>query len=1562
MKKPVIFIALANDKVDETRYLRNLSAELHAIRTWILQAEADGLCELVERTSVTVADIIEVFENPKYKDRIAVFHYGGHADGFSLLLESATGSNAMTDKEGLVSFFARQHSLKLIFLNGCSSEGQTNALLNAGIPAVIGTMSAINDELATQIAGRFYKSLSMGAGMEQAWNSAIDEVKITASKLESREDGTISTQTRELHWKGKAEKLDQFPWKISFKDGGDLIRKWNLPDESENPLFGLPPVPQTYTLPEIPFLYLQRYERKHAEIYFGRSTIVRNFYQLINDKNAPSLILLYGQSGVGKSSLLEAGLEPRLEEAYHVLYLRRDDKTGLSTTMLNSLNEILGLDPGQITQRAPSSQDISILIDQLTTLSHTASPAIQPDLLSLAEKLRNSTLAASTSLPSAKDEENHDLNKDYISDLKTAWLAVEKHIQKPMVLIMDQVEEAYTRGTGDVKLEFTEFFSNLKNLLHNRSSSIQGKLVLSFRKEYQSEVDHYCKNFELSRSYIFLEHIDKGDIQDLFRGFEQNPRLKSRYNLTVANGVAETIGEDLTDETGTPIAAMLQILLTKMWYKATERSASNPVFSHELYREIRQEGIAMDEFLGKQLAALAEKHPESARNGLTVDVLAIYTTVNDTATSKTHEELTSNYPLAKDKVIAITHSCQELFLLTSIGTDPHRHMLAHDTLAKSVKKLYHASTDPLQQAKRIISSKMESIQSGAENAIFDEWDLALLEKVEHLLPSPDKVLREVLATSIVANEERKRDAKTRAFFKIAGVLFTIFAAIVISILYLKSIKSELRATITQKAALATTYLVIDPTFSIKQAGLAFQLQENETNAQVNSALISSFYNALSKKHAFYQEVYKSEFTISELLSNNKANIFIPRNNDFEMTVINQNGDLLFAMNCDKSPNPDFISYYDKVKISPNGDYIIALMTDRRVQMWSKEGELMNTYIGPYQSIDISPNGKEWLGTVYEDDLLTKENLELDTNWNQSTIIHLFDNNGNLRTERCIPGYVVVISYHPKLPYYLYSGFRPDYLNKEENIDPITTNHNYISVIDRNWRLVTKLYHSDSEVRQLDISKTGNLVIAKLTSGNVDILDINGKLIRTFKREEGNRNDSWYVNLAIGNDDSTVAITRLDSFATIYNLYKPNKEPVILAQKQMVTFVKFSPYGDAIVTGSSDATAKVWNSKGEMLFHLVGHKSDVTDAHFDTDKIIYTSSSDGQILKWTLASYENKTISNLNTQVSYIDLDSSNQYLVSSSSDNMMRIWDLKNNTLFKSIDFKEKGLGYANFISKTEIIGSNLNGEAFYIKITDATPIPLIGHTQKVTWLSNLGDQIITAGDDATLRFWSKSGNLLKTIYSNYGALKSLAIAPKSKKIAVGCESGAVYIYDALGNTVDSLMEHTREIIYMDISSDGKILVTASSDSESIIWNVGLGKSQFLEKIKCSPYNKCRYNSVIISNDQKYILTSSTDRVARLFDMEGKLLATLTGHKSSVTAAYFSYDDKKIYTFSEDKTIRIWDKEGNEHGVYFGHTLPVNNAVMNSTNKKIYSCSDDGTIRTWLTPSSIYEWMVTHEY
>ena len=74
-------------------------------------------------------------------NRIAVFHFAGHADSFNLLLQDSPAH-----KDGLVPFLAGQNGLSLVFLNGCSTHQQTRELVAAGIPSVIGTHEDISDK------------------------------------------------------------------------------------------------------------------------------------------------------------------------------------------------------------------------------------------------------------------------------------------------------------------------------------------------------------------------------------------------------------------------------------------------------------------------------------------------------------------------------------------------------------------------------------------------------------------------------------------------------------------------------------------------------------------------------------------------------------------------------------------------------------------------------------------------------------------------------------------------------------------------------------------------------------------------------------------------------------------------------------------------------------------------------------------------------------------------------------------------------------------------------------------------------------------------------------------------------------------------------------------------------------------------------------------------------------------------------------------------------------------------------------------------------------------------
>lgn len=72
-----------------------------------------------------------------------------------------------------------------------------------------------------------------------------------------------------------------------------------------------------FWLGQAPFVGLKQYTSEQQEIFFGRSKAIVDILSLIDHKESESsLIMLLGQSGCGKSSLVQAGILPKLLKPY----------------------------------------------------------------------------------------------------------------------------------------------------------------------------------------------------------------------------------------------------------------------------------------------------------------------------------------------------------------------------------------------------------------------------------------------------------------------------------------------------------------------------------------------------------------------------------------------------------------------------------------------------------------------------------------------------------------------------------------------------------------------------------------------------------------------------------------------------------------------------------------------------------------------------------------------------------------------------------------------------------------------------------------------------------------------------------------------------------------------------------------------------------------------------------------------------------------------------------------------------------------------------------------------
>jgi hypothetical protein len=132
-RAPVVVLAFANDRASAERSLRNLPEERRRVLAELRRATDDGACAVVDLPNATAAELLEAFQRPATRDRVAVLHYGGHAGSYELLLETAAGAPHVADGAGLAAFLGQQRGLQLVVLNGCATQGHVRALLDACI-------------------------------------------------------------------------------------------------------------------------------------------------------------------------------------------------------------------------------------------------------------------------------------------------------------------------------------------------------------------------------------------------------------------------------------------------------------------------------------------------------------------------------------------------------------------------------------------------------------------------------------------------------------------------------------------------------------------------------------------------------------------------------------------------------------------------------------------------------------------------------------------------------------------------------------------------------------------------------------------------------------------------------------------------------------------------------------------------------------------------------------------------------------------------------------------------------------------------------------------------------------------------------------------------------------------------------------------------------------------------------------------------------------------------------------------------------------------------------------
>jgi len=214
MKPPVIFLAFANA---QDRHLALLDEERRIVTGHLTPLASEQFFQIHTEPAATAKDLTRYIA--EFKDRIAVFHYGGHAGVEQIFLTDVAANAA-----GLAQLLAGQSNLNLVFLNGCSTKAQVDLLLELGVPAVIATNVPISDPGAKDFADIFYKSLAAEHSIEGAFKLAA------ANYLLLKGEAVGIYRGLALHTPDQEKEV--LPWGLYVKKDKDAALDWKLPRKS----------------------------------------------------------------------------------------------------------------------------------------------------------------------------------------------------------------------------------------------------------------------------------------------------------------------------------------------------------------------------------------------------------------------------------------------------------------------------------------------------------------------------------------------------------------------------------------------------------------------------------------------------------------------------------------------------------------------------------------------------------------------------------------------------------------------------------------------------------------------------------------------------------------------------------------------------------------------------------------------------------------------------------------------------------------------------------------------------------------------------------------------------------------------------------------------------------------------------------------------------------------------------------------------------------------------------------------------------------------------------------